>query len=134
MYDEFIVGELKNKIRKEQFKDEKLDIFLHGHCHQKSLASVEPSRIMLSIPENYQVTVIPWVVVEWQARTVMRKHYEMSMKIGEEILFPTIRNTSEQLLFQAPGTSCRQQIKHATGREALHPIVILNRALKIKNH
>jgi len=136
LYDEFIVGELKkNKIRKEQFKDEKLDIFLHGHCHQKSLASVEPSRIMLSIPENYQVTVIPSGCCGMAgAYGYEKKHYEMSMKIGEEILFPTIRNTSEQTIISAPGTSCRQQIKHATGREALHPIVILNRALKNKNH
>src|SRR5947209_12969316 len=57
------------------------------------------------------------------------EHYEVSMKIGEETLFPTIREAPPDTLLLAPGTSCRQQILHATGRVARHPIELLAEAL-----
>ena len=60
LYDEFISREISaGKIKAEQFTRKHLKIKLHGHCHQKSLASVEPSREILSLPVNYQVSVIP---------------------------------------------------------------------------
>lgn len=60
MICEFVVREIrKGNIRSGQFTRKPLKILLHGHCHQKSLASVEPSKIMLSLPENYEVEVIP---------------------------------------------------------------------------
>lgn len=60
-----------------------------------------------------------------------RKHYELSMKIGEQVLFPAVRAEGEQVCIAAPGTSCRQQIKDGTGRVALHPVQVLRRALKL---
>ena len=60
LYDEFFIREIRaGRIQAEQFTDQPLKIMLHGHCHQKSLASVEPSREMLSLPVNYSVEVIP---------------------------------------------------------------------------
>ena len=56
-------------------------------------------------------------------------HYELSMKIGEERLFPAIRKSSSETLFAANGTSCRHQIKDGTQVEARHPISILYEAL-----
>jgi len=54
-----------------------------------------------------------------------KEHYELSMKVGELVLFPAVRNSSKETLIAAPGTSCRHQIKDGTGRKALHPIEIL---------
>ncbi len=51
------------------------------------------------------------------------------MKIGEMVLFPTIRQQAEEVIIAAPGTSCRHQIHDGTGRKALHPIEILHQAL-----
>ena len=102
---------------------------LHGHCHQKSLASVEPSKIMLSLPVNYEVEVIPSGCCGMAgAFGYEKKHYELSMKIGEQILFPAIRSVDEEVCISAPGTSCRQQIKDGTGRVALHPVEVLFQA------
>ena len=58
-------------------------------------------------------------------------HYDISMKIGELILFPTVRKEPESTLICAPGTSCRHQIKDGTEREALHPVEILFKALVV---
>ena len=55
--------------------------------------------------------------------------YELSMQIGELILFPAIRQEPEATLIAAPGTSCRHQIRDGTQRVALHPAEILRRAL-----
>ena len=58
-----------------------------------------------------------------------KEHYEVSMKVGELVLFPEIRKITENVLIAAPGTSCRHQIKDGTGRNAYHPIAILFDAL-----
>jgi Fe-S oxidoreductase len=59
-----------------------------------------------------------------------KEHYDLSMKIGELVLFPAVRKAEEKIIITAPGTSCRHQIKDGTGRAALHPVEILYEALK----
>jgi Fe-S oxidoreductase len=56
-------------------------------------------------------------------------HYDLSMQIGELVLFPFVRGAPEGTLIAAGGTSCRHQIKDGTGRIALHPVEILHAAL-----
>ena len=58
-----------------------------------------------------------------------KEHYELSMQIGELVLFPTIRAEPDDVLIAASGTSCRHQIADGTGRIALHPIEILRQSL-----
>jgi FAD/FMN-containing dehydrogenase/Fe-S oxidoreductase len=131
MFDEFIISEMeKGKIRSEQFTAEKLEIRLHGHCHQKSLATTDATKKMLQLPVNYKVTEIPSGCCGMAGSFGYEKeHYQLSMEIGEMVLFPAIRKTSEEIVIAAPGTSCREQIAHGTGRKALHPVEILYNAL-----
>ena len=131
LYDEFIVREMrKGNIKQEQFTQSYLYIKLHGHCHQKSLASIEPSKEMLSLPNNYQVDIIPSGCCGMAgAFGYEKEHYDLSMQIGEQVLFPAIRQAKEDICISAPGTSCRQQIKDGTGRRAYHPIEVLYNAL-----
>jgi Fe-S oxidoreductase len=56
------------------------------------------------------------------------EHYDLSMKIGELALFPSVRKASMETVIAAPGTSCRHQVKDGTGRLALHPIEIMYEA------
>jgi Fe-S oxidoreductase len=58
-----------------------------------------------------------------------KEHYDVSMQIGEQTLFPAIRNANDDVQISANGTSCRHQIKDGTQRVALHPITILKEAL-----
>ena len=57
-----------------------------------------------------------------------KDHYEVSMKIGELILFPAVRETTDEIII-APGTSCRHQIKDGTSKRAFHPVEVLFEAL-----
>jgi len=133
LYDEFIMREVKaGRVTSASFTDETLNIKLHGHCHQKSLASVELSKEMLSLPVNYNVEVMPTGCCGMAGSFGYEKeHYEISMNIGEQTLFPIVRSSAPSVAISAPGTSCRQQIKEGTGREARHPVELLYEALKI---
>ena len=51
------------------------------------------------------------------------------MKIGELVLFPTLRKQTDEVIIAAPGTSCRHQVKDGTGKNALHPVEVLWDAL-----
>ncbi len=131
MIDEFLEREMKaGKIKKEQFTRAKKHIKLHGHCHQKSLASTQPTLFVLGFPENYTVEEIPSGCCGMAgAFGYEKEHYDLSMKVGELVLFPAVRHSSPETLIAAPGTSCRHQIKDGTDRTAWHPVEILYDAL-----
>ncbi len=131
MIDEFLEREIiAGRINKDSFtKDEKI-IKLHGHCHQKSLASTEPTKFVLELPENYKVDEIPSGCCGMAGSFGYEaEHYDLSMKVGELVLFPAVRATGKEMIISAPGTSCRHQIKDGTGRDALHPVEVLWDAL-----
>ncbi|MBI2730156.1 MAG: FAD-binding protein [Sphingobacteriales bacterium] len=131
MIDEFIAREIdKGNIKKEQFTSASRQIKLHGHCQQKALASTAASVKILSFPENYKVETIPSGCCGMAGSFGYEKeHYELSMNIGELVLFPAVRTAAEEIIIAAPGTSCRHQVKDGTGKHAKHPVEILYEAL-----
>ncbi|MDD3807693.1 MAG: hypothetical protein PHE86_06655 [Candidatus Marinimicrobia bacterium] len=95
------------------------------------MASTEPTRRMLSFPEKYHVQEIPSGCCGMAGSFCYEKeHYDISMKVGELVLFPVVRDASPDTVIAAPGTSCRHHIQEGTGRIAYHPIEILYNALK----
>jgi FAD/FMN-containing dehydrogenase/Fe-S oxidoreductase len=133
LLEEFICSEVdKGLISSDLFTSENKVIRLHGHCQQKAIASTAFTKRMLSIPSNYKVEEIPGGCCGMAGAFGFEKeHYELSMKIGEMVLFPAVRSASAETLIAAPGTSCRHQILEGTGRKALHPGEILYDALLI---
>jgi Fe-S oxidoreductase len=129
--DEFLAKEIaKGNIRKEQFTKDSAFIQLHGHCQQKSVGTLSDSVTVLSFPENYTVATIPSGCCGMAGSFGFEKeHYDISMQIGELVLFPTIRNQEKTTIIAAPGTSCRHQIKDGTYTKALHPVEIMYAAL-----
>ncbi len=113
------------------FTENEQTIRLHGHCHQKALASLAPTVRMLQLPMNFNVRLIPSGCCGMAGSFgYEREHYDLSQQIGELVLFPTIRNEPPENLIAAAGTSCRHQILDGTGRQAFHPVTILRDALK----
>ncbi|MDI3521490.1 MAG: hypothetical protein PWR04_1478 [Anaerophaga sp.] len=134
LFEEFIEREVNaGNITSDDFIESPKKIKLHGHCHQKALGSLGPTIRMLSLPQNYEVEVIPSGCCGMAGSFGYEKeHYDVSMKIGELVLFPAIRKKSGGTIIAAPGTSCRHQIKDGTGEKAYHPAEILYDALKVK--
>ena len=131
MFEEFIAKEMDAKrISSVSFKAEKRLIKLHGHCQQKAVASMVPTKKILSLPKGYEVQLIPSGCCGMAGSFGYEKeHFDISMKIGELVLFPTIRQQADEVIIAAPGTSCRHQIHDGTGTTAQHPIEILWEAL-----
>jgi Fe-S oxidoreductase len=138
------------RITRDMFSDMPVEIWLHGHCHQKALVGVEKTAELLRLPANANVHVIPSGCCGMAGSFGYEKaHYRTSIAIGEMVLFPTVRQATENrkseidnrkseidnrkspiTLIAAPGISCRTQIKDGTGITAHHPIEILNRLIK----
>jgi FAD/FMN-containing dehydrogenase/Fe-S oxidoreductase len=131
LIDEFIAREAdRGRIRREVFTNETRQVKLHGHCHQKSLASLAPTVKSLELPVNYKVQVIPSGCCGMAGSFGYEKeHFDISMKIGELVLLPAVRSAPADTIIAAPGTSCRHQIKDATGRIAQHPAEVLHDAM-----
>ena len=127
LVDEFLAKEaLAGNIDSGSFTKAPRKIKLHGHCHQKALSSVNYSKKILELPENYEVAVIPSGCCGMAGSFGYEKeHYKLSMQIGEMVLFPAVREAGSEDLIAAPGTSCRHQIADGTGKKANHPVEIL---------
>ncbi len=134
LLEEFVVREFRaGRISKDDFVNDRAVILVHGHCQQKAIVSTAPTLEMLSIPAAYSVSEIPSGCCGMAGSFGYEKeHYQLSMKIGEMVLFPEIRDAGEDTIIAAPGTSCRSQIFDGTGRTARHPADILYSALKSK--
>jgi FAD/FMN-containing dehydrogenase/Fe-S oxidoreductase len=129
MFDEFF-NRVNDGTLTTFFTEAPLKIRLHGHCHQKALASVDSTIKMLTAPVNYKVEEIRTGCCGMAgAFGYEKEHFELSMKVGELVLFPEIRKTSDTTIIVAPGTSCRHQIMDGTGRKAVHPVEVLFDAL-----
>ncbi|MNS14845.1 Anaerobic glycerol-3-phosphate dehydrogenase subunit C [compost metagenome] len=129
--EEFFKKEITSgKIHSGQFSDIVKEIKIHGHCHQKSLSTVEATFAMLNLPKNTSVTIYNSGCCGMAGSFGYEKeHYDISMQMGEDTLFPKVRATAETVAIAAAGTSCRHQIFDGTNRNALHPVTILKSCL-----
>jgi Fe-S oxidoreductase len=132
LIDEFLARELESgRINRDLFTTEEKIVKFHGHCQQKAITSTAHMSKMLSIPVNYKVEEIKSGCCGMAgAYGYEKRHYELSMKIGEMVLFPEIRKSKPGTIIAAPGTSCREQIFSGTAVHALHPVEVLYEALK----
>ena len=138
LFDEFIMREVAaGRISSDDFKTDAVEIWLHGHCHQKALVGTEKTVQAFKLLSSAKVHVIPSGCCGMAGSFGYEKeHYKTSLAIGEMVLFPTIRKAIEKtdgitpVIVSAPGTSCRQQILDGTGVHAVHPIEIFYRWLK----
>ncbi|MBG7613246.1 FAD-binding protein [Polaribacter sp. BAL334] len=130
-FEEFLSNEhQKNNFDAAIFSSEEKEIKIHGHCHQKALSSTHASFQILNIPKNYKVTILNTGCCGMAGSFGYEKeHYEISMQVGEDTLFPKIRNCTIETEIAAAGTSCRHQIYDGTKRIAKHPITILKEAI-----
>jgi hypothetical protein len=132
LFEEWFMREAdKGKIMPSSFTNASKKIKIHGHCHQKSQASMTPVKRALSFPDHYEARLIPSGCCGMAGSFgYEQEHYDVSMKVGELVLFKAVREADEEILIAASGTSCRHQIKDGTGKRALHSIELLFAALK----
>ncbi len=126
MIDIFLENEIKAGNIDTQFTSSFKKLMVHGHCHQKSLyGTTAMEKILKSIP-NLEVEIIDSGCCGMAGSFGYEKeHYELSMKVGEDRLFPAIRGKEDDTGLVACGFSCRHQIFDATGVQARHWVEVL---------
>lgn len=104
---------------------------LHGHCHQKAFGVMSDVEEVLSWIPNLSVQTVESSCCGMAgAFGYEAEHVEMSMKMGELALLPTVRQAPAETLVVADGTSCRHQIADGAKREAIHVVRLLAASLK----
>lgn len=131
LFEEFLAKEIDNgNVDSSLFKHLDKTIKYHGHCHQKAISSLIPLEKVLGLVPDGKIELIPSGCCGMAGSFGYEKeHFDVSMQIGELVLFPTIRNNKEAVIV-APGTSCRHQIKDGTGVISQHPAQLLESLLK----
>ncbi len=103
---------------------------VHGHCHQKAFGAFPSVLAMLKRIPELAVTPIASSccgmagAFGYQAETQAESH-----AMAEAGLLPAVRKSATDDILIADGTSCRHQIRDLAGREAIHSIRLLDRAL-----
>jgi FAD/FMN-containing dehydrogenase/Fe-S oxidoreductase len=116
--------------RSSTIRNQKSEILLHGHCHQKASYGTKGTRAALA-QAGCEVNEIDSTCCGMAgAFGYEAEHYALSQQVGELSVLPAVRNAPADVIIVAPGTSCRDQIQHFTGREALHPIQVIARRLR----
>ena len=100
---------------------------MHGHCHQKALVGMEPTRHVLSKVEGLDFTILDSGCCGMAGSFGYEQgQYEVSQACGERVLFPAGRGTSTEDLIVAPGLNCRHQIADfCDNRRSLHTAELL---------
>ena len=129
-FEEFVMDKDVRGEFKLAFKAVDKKVLLHGHCHQKALVGTEPVRKVLEMV-GFEVDEVDSGCCGMAGSFGYEKeHYEISMAMAERRLLPAIRAASEDSLVVASGTSCRAQILHGAGHQALHTAQVLNKYLE----
>jgi Fe-S oxidoreductase len=101
-------------------------VLVQGHCHQRSLVGMSAAiRLLKRMPESEIVDLDAGCCGMAGAFGYEKEHYEVSRLVGEQRLFPALRQASAETVIVASGFSCRMQIAHFTGCEAIHPALLL---------
>lgn len=124
--EEFLDKEITSgKLHSGDFNQSNQKVLIHGHCHQKALSSMVPTKRVLKTA-GFDATLIPSGCCGMAGSFGYEKeHFEVSMKVGELVLFPKVRDAEKDSIILASGTSCRHQILDGTGAVAKHIVEIL---------
>jgi FAD/FMN-containing dehydrogenase/Fe-S oxidoreductase len=104
---------------------------VHGHCHEKAILQLgDTKKVLGELGLDVEVIDSGCCGMAGSFGFEAGEHYEVSMKVGEQILLPAMREAPADVLIVTNGFSCREQIAQATGRRALHFAQVLQRALQ----
>ena len=130
LVEEFVLYALREEGAHLELAGGPTKVLYHGHCHQKAIVGTGPALELLRSIRGCDVREVPSGCCGMAGSFGYEKeHYDISMSVGEQILFPAIRSQQGDFVVVSDGVSCRQQIEHATGRRTKHLVEVLAEAL-----
>jgi len=132
LFEEFLTDELdagRLNLPLQAIEDKRA--LVHGHCHQKAFGAMPAVRQALALVPGLQVDVVESSCCGMAGSFGYEaSHVDISMKMAEASLLPSVRSALPETLIVADGVSCRHQIRDGSGRNALHVVRVLERALE----
>jgi Fe-S oxidoreductase len=105
---------------------------IQAHCHHRAVLGLDSDESLLKrMGLDYEILDSGCCGMAG-AFGFERRHYDISMRIGERALLPAVRAAEPASLILADGFSCATQIQQGAARHALHLAQLLDRALS--NH
>ena len=132
LFEEFVAREAAAGRLKLDLKPLAHKALLHGHCHQKAFGAMSQVQQTLRLIPGLELETVESSCCGmagsfgYGADTI-----DVSLSMGELTLLPAIRNSDAKTIVVADGTSCREQIAHGAGREAIHVARVLAMCLAI---
>jgi FAD/FMN-containing dehydrogenase/Fe-S oxidoreductase len=134
LVEDFIAQRWDEHPREPKFAKPLSAVYFHGHCHQKALFSPDSGAAVLGRVCGERLRVIDSGCCGMAgAFGFTRDHFDLSMKIGELVLLPAVREARRDAdaIIVASGTSCRHQIRDGTDERAMHVVELLDQLLAI---
>jgi len=120
---------LGSSFNNQDMRSPEHQILYHAHCHQKALVgSGDAVRLMRMAFGDRASEINSGCCGMAGSFGHEREHYDVAKAIGEQRLFPAIRNAPDADI-AIEGFSCRQQVEHHTDRKPRHLIEHLADAL-----
>ena len=131
-FDEWLFAEFTaGRIGPDDFGTAAKEIVLHVHCHERALAEASKCAAVLSLPVNFNVTLLDSGCCGMAGSFGYEaEHYAVSQQIAEQSLLSKLRGRSPETLIVASGTSCRHTVKDGLGIRAYHVAEILEPAVR----
>jgi len=104
---------------------------VHGHCHHKAILSMDAeTRVLERLGLDFTQLDSGCCGMAGGFGFEAGERYDVSIKVGERVLLPAVRQAGPDTLIIANGFSCREQIAQTTARRALHLAEVLQLALR----
>lgn len=132
LLEEFLLERHRRGELGAAFRETGRRVLFHGHCHQKAALGTRATIDALRLIPGLAVEEIDAGCCGMAGSFGFEKeHYDLSLAIGRQRLFPAIEQAEGRPEIIASGVSCRQQILHGTGRAARHPAELLGEVLAV---
>ncbi len=130
MLQELLVDSVDDGEEQIRWNDRSEEILLHVHCHERALIGTTHAIAALNQPPNFRAELVDAGCCGMAGSFgYAKEHYEVSLKVGEDRLFPALRSASSDTRFAVTGVSCKQQIEDVVDRPALFLAELLSTAV-----
>lgn len=114
---------------KFSFKKLNTSALMHRHCHHHAVMGYDPDlKLLEKIGVEVRVPDSGCCGLAGSFGFEEGDKYKISVKAGERKIWPTVREMKEEYLI-TDGFSCREQIKHGTGKLPMHTAELIAMAL-----
>ncbi len=116
----------------QQFDLPKLNrkALIQAHCHHKSVLKMDAElSVLRKLGIDFDLLNSGCCGMAGAFGFEKGDHYDVSIKAGERVLLPAVRDADDETLIIADGFSCREQIAQDTDRRALHMSEVIKMAM-----